>query len=140
MRKKFLTDKLVEAIENDRKEEAKIVKDMLRNEAQAKTWGGIKRTMGKSGAGAVMEVQKPVEGEKDIHCDNRSTVEGAIKTEIGERFDQAESAPICQGTLFDLLGYGANTETAQMILEGLFVPPPGTHPPTVILLEEIARI
>ena len=27
-----------------------------------------------------------------------------------------------------------------MILEGTFVPPPGTHPPTVILLEEIARI
>jgi hypothetical protein len=51
MRKKFLTDKLMEAIESDRVEEAKIVKDLLRNEAQKKTWGGIHRTMGKSGGG-----------------------------------------------------------------------------------------
>ena len=51
MRKKFLTDKLMEAIENDRIEEAKIVKDQLRDEAQKKTWGGIHRTMGKSGGG-----------------------------------------------------------------------------------------
>jgi hypothetical protein len=52
MRKKFLTDKLMEAIESDRVEEAKIVKDLLRNEAQKKTWGGIHRTMGMSEGGA----------------------------------------------------------------------------------------
>ena len=134
-----MTDKLRAAIDHDRAEEAKRVKDMLRNEAQKKEWGGIKRAMGKSGNGAVMEVDKPVNGAPDIHCDSKHTVKEAIKVEIGERFDRAESTPICQGTLFDLLGYDANTETAQMILEGTFVPPPGTHPPMVILLEEITR-
>ena len=78
MRKQFLTDKLLAAIEGDRVEEAKRVKDMLRNEAQKKEWGGIKRTMGTGGSGAVMEVDKPVEGEKAIHCDTEETVVEAL--------------------------------------------------------------
>ena len=48
--------------------------------------------------------------------------------------------PICQGMLFDLLGYSANTEVALAILEGTFVPPLGTTPTTKIIPEEITRI
>ena len=88
-------------------EEAKRVKDMLRNEAQKKERGGIKRTMGTGGSGAVMEVDKPVEGEKAIHCDTEETVVESQGDEISKRFDRAKSAPICQGALYDLLGYGA---------------------------------
>ena len=38
------------------------------------------------------------------------------------------------------MGYLANMEAALGILAGTFVPPPGTTPTTVIILEEIARI
>ena len=47
---------------------------------------------------------------------------------------------MCQGPLYDLLGYSADMETADAILEWTFVPPPGTDGPTLIILEEIARI
>ena len=140
MRKQFLTDKLMAAIEGKREEEAKRVKDMLKNEAQKKEWGGIKRAMGTGGTGAVMEVDKPVEGEKSIHCDTQETVIEAIGEEISKRFDRAKSAPICQGELHELLGYGANTATAEEILQGTFIAPEQTDGPTLILLEEIARI
>ena len=66
--------------------------------------------------------------------------EQAIMKEITERFERAKSAPICQGALFDLLGYGANTETAIEILEGRFEAPEGTAEATLTLFEEIARI
>ena len=120
MRKQFLTDKLLVVIEGNRAEEAKRVKDMLRNEAQKKEWGGIKRTMGTGGYGAVIEVDKLVEGDKTNHCDTEETVVEALGDEISKRFDRAKSVPICQGALYDLLGYGANTETAEEILEGTF--------------------
>ena len=140
MRKQFLTDKLLTAIENDRAEEAKRVKDMLRNKAQKKEWEGIKQTMDIGGSGAVTEVDKPIKGEEAIHCDTEETVMEALGDEISKRFERANSAPICQGALFDLLGHGANTETAEKILDSTFDPPKGTDGPTVILLEKITRI
>ena len=52
----------------------------------------------------------------------------------------ANHAPICHGALFELLGYSADTATAESILEGTFQPPEDADGPTLILLEEIARI
>ena len=68
------------------------------------------------------------------------SVEGAIHEEISSRFSRAASAPICNGPLFELLGYNADTEAGTQILEGTFEPPPGTDPATIIILKEIARI
>ena len=116
------------------------MRDMLRNKAQKKEWGGIKRTMDTCRSGAVTEVDNPIEGEEAIHCHTEETVEETLREEISKRFERANSAPICQGALFNLLGYGANTETAEKILDGTFDPPKGTDGPTVILLEEIAQI
>ena len=70
----------------------------------------------------------------------KEDVEGAIHGELDARFDRASSAPICNGPLFELLGYNADTEAGMEILEGTFVPPKGTEPATIIILDEIARI
>ena len=56
------------------------------------------------------------------------------------RFDRASSAPICNGPLFELLGYNADTSAGMELLEGTFTPPKGTDPATIIILNEIARI
>ena len=133
--KKNLTDTLLAAIENDRAEEAKRVRDMLRNKAQKKEWGRIKQTMDTGGYGLVTEVNKPIECEEAIHHDTEETVVEALGDEISKRCERANSEPICQGALFNLLGDGANTETAEKILDGTFGPPEGTDGPTVILLE-----
>ena len=66
--------------------------------------------------------------------------EEVIKKELKARFERAKSAPICQGNLFDLLGYDADTETAIQILEGTFDPPAGMDEPTHLIFKEIARI
>jgi proteasome assembly chaperone (PAC2) family protein len=58
------------------------------------------------------------------------------------RFQLANSAPICQGLLGEQLGYLADTETAQAILDGRFelTPDIDDATSTCIMLEEIARI
>ena len=65
----------------------------------------------------------------------KEDVEGAIHGELDARFDRASSAPICNGPLFELLGYNADTEAGMEILEGTFVPPKGTEPATIIILD-----
>ena len=50
------------------------------------------------------------------------------------------SAPICNGALFNLLGHSKDTEAAEQILAGTLVPPPGTAASTTIILDEIGRI
>ena len=70
----------------------------------------------------------------------KDKIEQAIATEIPKRFGQADSAPICQGPMFDLLSYSVNTHTAEQIHEGKFVLPLGMDGSTLIILKEIARI
>ena len=82
----------------------------------------------------------PKEGENDEICNTKDTVECGLANSLSERFSCAESALICQGALFELLGYSADTETAEQILKGTFIPPPDTYPTTVIILQEIAHI
>ena len=73
-------------------------------------------------------------------CKGKEEYKRAIMDKISVRFKQAQSAPVCQGTLFELLGYVAETETAIEILEGTFMLPEGTENPTLLLFEEIAKI
>jgi hypothetical protein len=49
-------------------------------------------------------------------------------------------APICQGLLDKQLGYLADTETTQQMLDGRFELTPDIDDATGIMLEEIARI
>ena len=61
--------------------------------------------------------------------------------EVETRFARVGSAPICQGTLFWLLGYKIDTATVIAILERRFeVLPPDTNELTLLLLEEMANI
>ena len=73
-------------------------------------------------------------------CNTKETVEQGIASENSKRFGMASHAPICPGALFELLGYLADTVTAEAILEGTFQSPEGVDGPTLILLEKIAQI
>ena len=140
LRRQFLSRKLEDAMLKHDETEAKRTKEMLRRESQSKTWGSIQRVTKPNRAGAVTFVdEKAADGTITRHA-SKGTVEQAIAEEILPRFSRASNAPICQGALFGLLGYGANSETAIEILEGRFTPPEGTDGPTLLLLDEIARI
>ena len=70
----------------------------------------------------------------------KEDVERAIHNGISPRFSRAGSAQVCNGPLFELLGYSADTEAGMEILEGTFKPPQDTDPATVIILNKISRI
>ena len=82
----------------------------------------------------------PMPDGSTTRCANKDEMEEAIKGTIMNRSTKADSAPICHGALFELLGYGADTETAIEILEGRFVAPEGTDRYTLLLFEEMGQI
>ena len=91
-------------------------------------------------AGAVIFVDVSMPDGTMKRCANKYDMEEAIGESIMDRSTQADSPPIYQGALFNLLGYGANTETALEILEGTFVAPKGTDRYTRLLFDEMHRI
>ena len=140
LRKQYLHQRLNDAIANGKDEEAKRIQATLLAEEQRKVWRNIKLTTKDHSQLSVLRVEIPQEDGGVIECATKETVETALMDELSTRFGRAESAPICQGVLFDLLGTYANTDAAVEILEGTFTPPTGTDPATKLLLEEIARI
>jgi hypothetical protein len=73
--------------------------------------------------------------------DTKEAVQGAIFNEVHrKRYNLAEEAPICQGTLRGQFGYTATSPTARTVLDGRYNFPPDTDVATRELFEEIARI
>jgi hypothetical protein len=140
LRKNFLHEKLKEAIDGGLDQEAKSIKNILRGEAQRKTWQGIFRATKPRGIMRVTKVEVQEQDGSVIEHTTKEAVEDALINELTKRFGRAESAPICQGVLYGLLGTYTDTEAAVQILEGTFVPPPNSDPTTIVLLDEIARI
>ena len=88
-----------------------------------------------------MYVDVPQSNSTMVRCDTKLTVEQANGEEIETRFARVGSAPICQGSLVQLLGYKIDIDIAIAILEGCFeVLPPHTDGTTLLLLEEMANI
>ena len=140
MRKVFLQSQLNDAVDEKREDDAKRIREIMRNEAQKREWRGIHRVTKGSTINSVTYCDLQLPDGTLRRCETKQEVEAAIASTLSTRFDMAESAPICDGPLFDLLGYSADTETAVEILEGRFTPPEGTDGPTCMILEEIARI
>ena len=57
LRKQFLSEKLQEALKDERLEEAQRIKDILRHEAETKQWLGIHRVTKRDKAGAVLRIE-----------------------------------------------------------------------------------
>ena len=140
MRKEFLSILLREVLGDDTLEEATRIKEILRNEAQNKIWAIIHQEINQTHNPSPTRIEVPMSDGTVRECNTEEEVEQGIGDEISERFSRAASAQIYQGVLFDLLGYLADTEAALAIPEGTFVPPPGTMPITILILDEIARI
>ena len=98
----------------------------MRGENQRRNWRPAYREMGKTRTPAPIMVEMVVEDGKVTQHRTKDEVEHAIHNEISPRFSRAGSVPICNGPLFELLGYTADTEAGNKILEGTFKPPQGT--------------
>ena len=90
------------------------------------------------GAVPYLDVMMPEGSIKQIK--GKEEMEHVIGDDIIARSKRADSAPICQGALRDLLGYAINTQIVLDILHDKIEPPPDTGEATCMLLKEIARI
>ena len=140
MRRQFLATQLQAAVEDNNTRQANDVKAIMRAEGQQKGWNAIKKGMGQKRTPAPTMVETIDAESKLVQCTTKESVEAAIRGEISPRSGRTGGAPICNGPLFELLGYNVDTEAGAEILEGAFEPPPETDPATVIVLKEIARI
>eukprot|EP00978_Attheya_sp_CCMP212_P042826 scaffold268231_cov51-Attheya_sp.AAC.1 len=85
-------------------------------------WRAIKRAVGGKKGGTVKEIEVMVDGES-IVCSNETEVVSAITENNVARFNLTIHTPLMQTTMTTLLGYMADTKTAEQILDGSFVPP-----------------
>jgi hypothetical protein len=76
-----------------------------------------------------------------LDFDTKEAVQDAIFNEVHrKRYNMAEEAPICQGTLRGQFGYTATSPTAQSVLDGTYNFSPDMDNATRELFEEIAHI
>ena len=104
MRIKYLNAKLQVAIDAEKDEDVKSLEMLIKNERQHKIWRGIRYVTSPNRSGGVTKVIIPREGRNDEVCNTKDTVERGLANSLSERFSCAESAPISQGALFELLG------------------------------------
>ena len=83
-------------------------------------WQGIHRVVKPNKTGAVSHVDVPLADGSTRRCNEKEDVDKAIGQDIMARSTRAKSAPICQGALFDLLGYRADTVTGKSWREPLW--------------------
>ena len=84
---------------------------------QCKGLNAIKRGMGQNRTPAPTMAETIDAEGKQVQCTTQELVEAVIHGEISPRFSRAGSTPICNGPLFELLGYNADTEGGVEILE-----------------------
>ena len=91
---------------------------LIKNERQQKIWSGIRYVTSPNRAGDVTKVIIPQEDGDDEVCTTKETVERGLANSRSDCFSCADNAPLCQSALVKLLGYSADTDTAEQILEG----------------------
>ena len=116
-RKQFLSQHLAEAVDKNKTDEAKRIKEVLKGEAHRKEWRRIKQVIEPDRAGAITFVDVKQQDGTTVREDTKEGCERAIGNELKPRFGRASSAPVCQA-LFGMLGYEVTTDVAMDILEG----------------------
>ena len=84
----------------------------MRNEASKKAWANIKQTTKPASSGGATTAEVPQPDGLKLTYDSKIEVEHAFAEENSKRFGLADNVPICQGALFELLGYSADTVAA----------------------------
>ena len=125
--KQFLLAKLHDPLENGREEEANKIQAIMRGENQRRNWRKINKEMGKTRTPAPTMVETVNKDAVVTQHHTKDGVERVTHNEIRPRINKAGSRPICNGPLFELLGYNADTEAGMEILEGTFKPSADTR-------------
>ena len=121
IRTEYLTTKLPAAINTENDVDAMRLRSILCNEQQKKVWQGTYHVTKPTRPSGVTKANIPhADGALKV-CNTQTSLEEGLASSLSKRFKMPESAPICHGALFELLGYSANTKTAEQILQGTFI-------------------
>jgi hypothetical protein len=118
---------------------AKELKSLLQIEKQRRQARSIKRMRGKLGTGQVTKVYQTDEDGTRIVCETQVTMVKAFHKENDSRFSQTGSTPPMKTPLVEDLGYLAETEMAEQVLEGTYEPAPDVDQYAKELLHELRR-
>ena len=139
LRKVHLRDRAMDAEHAKDTKRAKEIKAKMEREGNSKMWYFINRSQKDPRCGSFHLVQRMVDGEvQDSTC--QEDTEDFIFEEAKMRFQLAAEAPISSSTLREQLGYLANIEIAQQLVEGRYELPEDLDDATTLLLQEIGRV
>ncbi len=110
---------------------------LLRRVADQKTQGrNVKRMLNKLGQNSTTKLFYTRDGVR-TECTEKTSMEDACIVENTYRFSQAESTPPMTEPLVSELGYLADTEAAERILEGNYAIPNDLDPYAAMLIQEL---
>jgi hypothetical protein len=115
---------------------------MMTREESATMWQRLSFTFADNGGrsnNAVTRVEQVKNGAV-VEFSDQEEMEQVVREETQHQFTLAASSPLCNGLLGEQLGYLADTEVAQSILDGTFVASEGVSDATLLVLEEICII
>jgi hypothetical protein len=141
-RQQHLTDCLEAA--QDREDDAaeRKILAIIKREKDRASWHRLNYVLGKHVRGQSVRAVQVEDGAGGVlDFDTEEAVQDAIFTEVHrKRYNLAEEASICQGTLHGQFGYTATSPTARSVMDGTYDFPPDRDKATRELFEEIASI
>ena len=139
LRREHLRECLLDAESKNQEDRARGIKATIQREKNAKMWYVINRSQKDPGGKSIHSVQKVVNGQVVDSTSKEETVQ-FIFGETEFRFQLATDAPINKTKLVKQLGYLADTEIAQQLIEGTYDIPDEVDDATTLILEEFGRI
>ena len=125
------------ALRNNTSKDAELTK-MKHVNNQRRLSNKVKSTREEKQRTATLRVYKTdTEGQR-VECFTKWEVEEACIEENRERFTQNKDTPFLSSSLLEDIGYLAEKEGADQILQGNYIPPEDTDPYTRALIKELA--
>jgi hypothetical protein len=112
-------------------------KALIQIKKQRRQARNIKRMRGKLGSGQVTKVYQTDEDGTKTVCETQATMVKAFFKENDSRFSQTKDTPPMQSPLVDELGYLADTDFAEQVLNGTYKPSPAVNKYAIELLHEL---
>ena len=140
-RRKHLNTGLWIAKEQEDEEAFQKISSIIQREHQRNFWRKLNFVTGKKRTRSATSIQVEGQGGSIMEHTTQETVERTIFSEVHEkRYTLAGEAPICNGELFQDLGYQANTKASRAVLDGTYEAPTTSDKATRDLFAEIAAI
>ena len=137
LRKSFLQNKAKDLALTLNQEETNVYKQLITREQQRSSARKIKYVLQKVLGNGVSKISLLNNEGLWEETTNKKLIEQGCADENTNKYRQTQNTPMMQGQLVRDVGYLGNTEAAQAILDGTYMPPPGTNRYTTEFINEL---